>query len=130
MVADGRDTQVAVLYDQDCGVCTRTARAISRLDARRKRLRLVPFDAAQREGLARSLAPEEFLRSFHAVSGDRVVSGAEAIPVVLERLPFGSVPARLIRRSGALQRMVARGYGWVSKNRWRFGTCKCDRGGA
>ena len=88
---------------------------------------MVTFEEAQRAGLARELPPEEFLGLFHAVMPSRIVSGAEAIPVVLERLPLGSVPARLIRRSHALQWMVAHAYGWVSRNRWRFGSCRCER---
>lgn len=112
-----------VLYDPDCGLCTATARILRRLD-RRGSLELVPFDAAERRGLARELPPERFYGSFHAIVGGRTVSGAEAIPHVMERLPLGRRPAHLIRRSAFLRAVVARAYDWVSRHRGATG-CNC-----
>lgn len=115
--------RMPVLFDQDCGLCSGIARLLRRLDGR-DALELVPFDEAERRGLARDLSPEEFYGSFHVVVADQVVSGPEAIPHVMERLPLGRGPARLLRRSAFLQTVVARGYGWVARRRHLSG-CRC-----
>lgn len=113
-----------VLYDQDCGLCTRTARLLRRLD-RRGRLQLVPFEEARRRGLASELSPDEFHASFHAVLPEGVLSGARAIPAVLDRLPGGAPVASGIRRSPFLQRVTERTYEFVARNRRRWSGCTC-----
>lgn len=115
--------RLPVLYDPDCGLCSATARMLRRLDGA-GRLELVPFDEAERRGLGAELPRDRFYGSFHAVAGGDTVSGADAIPLVLERLPLGRGPARLIRRSAFLEGVVARAYDWVSRHRHATG-CRC-----
>lgn len=83
------------------------------------------FEEAKRTGLAIPLSDAELHANFHVVDGRRVLSGAAAIPVVLERLPLGSVPARWIRTSPFLGGLVARTYRWINRNRYRFGGLGC-----
>lgn len=124
MASEPRPTPV--VFDDDCGLCRATARILGRLD-RRGRLELVPFSEARRRGLAKDLKDEEFEAAFHAIVGDRTVSGSEAIPVLLERLPLGSLPARAIRTSRPLRAVVRSGYEWVARNRHRLGrVCRCE----
>src|SRR5687768_4634757 len=88
---------VPVLFDGDCGLCQRTADLLRRWD-HEKRLEIIPFAEARRRGLGTDLSEEEFESSFHAISEGRTLSGLEAIPVVLEQLWWGRVPAAAIRR--------------------------------
>jgi predicted DCC family thiol-disulfide oxidoreductase YuxK len=119
------DVQMPVLFDQDCGICTKFARLLGAID-RKGRLELVPFHEARKRGLAKDLSEEEFEESFHAIDDGKTLSGPQAIPAVLERLPLGWVPARAIRNAPALQFVVDRMYHVVARNRHRFSkTCKC-----
>lgn len=111
-----------VLYDPDCGLCSATARMLRRLDGRGA-LDLVPFDQAERRGLGQDVSRERFHASFHAVADGATKSGAEAIPYVLERLPGGRAPARVIRASPFLQGVVAGAYDWIARHRGVTG-CK------
>ena len=118
-------SQMPVLFDQDCGICTKVARILGNLD-RNRRLELVPFHEARRRGLAKELSDEEFGSSFHAIRDGKTLSGPDAIPAVLERLPLGTFPARAIRRAPPLRFLVDRAYHLVARNRHRFSkTCKC-----
>lgn len=119
------DAPMPVVFDQDCGLCQAVARILRRLD-RGRRLELVPFIDARKRGLASELSDQEFQSAFHAIDDGKTVSGPEAIPVVLERLPLGQLPARAIRRVRALRTLVDLAYRFVARNRHRFsGTCKC-----
>lgn len=119
------NAQMPVLFDQDCGICSKVAHMLGTLD-RKGRLELVPFREARKRGLANELTDEEFEGSFHAISEGKTLSGPEAIPAVLERLPLGSIPARAIRRAPPLRFLVDRAYYLVARNRHRFSkTCKC-----
>ncbi len=86
---------LTVLYDADCGVCTHTARALSRLDTRR-RLRLVALQRASNPDLPPRGDLEEAL---HARDGDGTwFVGAAAAVEVARRIPLLwpiSVVARL-----------------------------------
>jgi predicted DCC family thiol-disulfide oxidoreductase YuxK len=96
-----------VLFDGDCGICTASARVLGRLD-RRGRLDLVPFHEARRRGYATELSDEEFEAAFHVVVEGRTVSGAAALPFLLDRIGGGRVPARLLRSSPFLRRIADR----------------------
>lgn len=119
------NAQMPILFDQDCGLCEATARMLQRLD-RGHRLELVPFVEARKRGLAKELTDEEFEGSFHAIADGKTLSGPEAIPAVLERLPLGSFPARMIRGAAPLRFVVDKAYHLLARNRHRISkTCKC-----
>lgn len=109
-----------VLYDQDCGICSFTARVLARWD-RRGRLEVVRFIDAERRGLGTELSRDAFYASMHVVLNARTISGADGIPHILERLPGGAAPARFIRSSEFLEHLVARLYAWTVRNRHRLG---------
>lgn len=79
----------SLVYDSDCGPCTRFRRAVELLDAR-KRMRCVPLEEADRRGMLDSLSPLRRRRSFHLVSPSGVVwSGAQALAPLSALLPGG-----------------------------------------
>ena len=59
-------TELTVLYDGDCGICTHTARLLARIDSRR-RLRLVSLQVAALPGMP---AHDELMGALHAVDSD------------------------------------------------------------
>ena len=105
--------RLLVLYDADCGVCTRTAGWLRRLD-RRGRLELVPLQAV---GTAAADAPPDatLREALHVRAADgRWSSGGAAMLEILARLPAGTPIARfgrlplVCRGVDAAYRVVAR----------------------
>ena len=77
-------SQLTVLYDADCGLCTQTVRVLARLDTRR-RLRPVSLQASALPGLP---PREELLRALHAVdSKGKMFVGAGAAVEIARRVP-------------------------------------------
>lgn len=103
-----------VLYDSDCGFCIWLLAGLLRWD-RDARLRPVPLEGADAEGLLADLGPAERIASWHLVDpGGGRRSGGAAIAPLLRLLPGGGLPARVFARfPGA----TARGYRWVAENR-------------
>ena len=82
----GRHTMV---YDSDCGICTRFKNVISFLDAH-QRLAFAPLLTADKDGLLDSVPAHRRHRSFHLVNpSGRVYSGADALPILVGLLPAG-----------------------------------------
>ena len=78
-------SQLTVLYDADCGICTHTARVLARVDKRRG-LRLVALQTATIPGLP---PREELVRSLHAVDSEgRWFVGAAAAVEAARRVPL------------------------------------------
>jgi predicted DCC family thiol-disulfide oxidoreductase YuxK len=99
-----------VLYDEDCRLCRATA---GMLERRGVTVAGIGSDSGAR--WLRDLDPRARYAEFHAV--DRVGrrrSGGDAVPLVLEALPYGRLPASMARR---LPRLTALGYELISRNR-------------
>jgi predicted DCC family thiol-disulfide oxidoreductase YuxK len=85
-----------LLYDADCGPCTRFKNSVKFLDASR-RIESIPLTEGDRKGLLERVPPSLRHRSFHLVSPDgAVLSGAKALPQLLALLPAGRIASRLI----------------------------------
>ena len=111
--------RVTVLYDDDCGFCRWSADAIRRWDSR-GRLAFASIQGERGNELLRSVPVELRLASMHAVSPDgRVWSGGDAVRVILDVVPGGSVLAKMAATfpdtTDALYRLAAR-------NRERLGS--------
>ena len=106
-------TQLTVLYDGDCGVCTHTARALTRLDTRH-RLRLISLQTAALPDMPPS---DELMDALHAVDGEgRWFAGAAAAVEVTRYVPlFG--PISLIARLPLAMPIFGVLYGVVANNR-------------
>lgn len=112
-----------LLYDADCGFCTRTASYLPRLRLTAERA------ALQEVGLgALGVDAERAVREMPYVCPDgRVLYGHEAWAAALGT---GPLPMRLLGRllgSRLLRPVAARSYRWVSENRYRLpgGTAAC-----
>lgn len=81
---------VVLYYDGDCGMCQRFRNLVLRLDTRH-RVATMSLQSAHEQGRLAALTEERFWSQFHLeLPGGTVVSGADALEPLLERLP----PAR------------------------------------
>jgi predicted DCC family thiol-disulfide oxidoreductase YuxK len=100
-----------VLYDEHCGFCRWTSERLLRWD-RRGRLRFVAIGSSEGRKVLSGMDDAARDASMHASDGKGVVSGGDAIPMILEELPGGRPLAKLAaaspRLTGAAYRMVAR----------------------
>ena len=111
-------TPLTVLYDADCGFCNRIALVLRRLD-RRRRLRLVPLQAAASR-VAGAPGQEELLASMHVVdAGGRWAAGGEALLWIADRVPVLR-PLALVGRLPLLRLLVQPAYDLVGANRHRL----------
>jgi predicted DCC family thiol-disulfide oxidoreductase YuxK len=109
-----------VLYDADCGLCSRTAQALRLLDSRR-RLRVIPLQTAEAELGAAAPSLDAMRASLHAgVPGDGWSTGGEAtlriaraIPVLWSLAFAGSLPI--------LNRLVEPTYRLLASHRDQIG---------
>jgi predicted DCC family thiol-disulfide oxidoreductase YuxK len=108
----------AILYDADCGFCTRMLDRIMRRD-RRGRLRAVPIQAEEGQRLLCKMPAARRLDSWHLVLPDgEVVSGGAAGPPLLRLLPGGALPAALLATFPAVTEV---GYRWIANHREQLG---------
>ncbi len=85
-----------LVYDGDCGPCTKFKRAIDFLDTYRK-LDYLSLVEADEKGVLDSVPPNLWHRSFHLVSPEgMVLSGAKALPGLIGLLPTGRPISRLM----------------------------------
>jgi len=121
-----------VLYDADCGLCSRTAQALRALDGR-GRLRLLPLQLADAE-LGADAPPITAMReTLHAgvpgrgwsTGGEAAMRIARAIPLLRSLAVVGSLPI--------VNRLVEPGYVLLASNRDRIGRIlgaeRCKFGG-
>jgi predicted DCC family thiol-disulfide oxidoreductase YuxK len=108
------DDRLLVLYDADCGICTRTASILRRVD-RGRRLRLVPL---QRPPDVPDLPPEaELAEAMHVRDGTgRWFLGGEAVIRIAAELPLLRPIAWAARLPGVPNVMDV-GYRLVARNR-------------
>jgi predicted DCC family thiol-disulfide oxidoreductase YuxK len=105
-----------LIYDGDCGFCTRSARLIERLPVR---VRLVPWQEADLATL-RTTEARARQEVIWVDPARRVFGGAAAIAEVFKHCRF---PWPLLGRamSAPLMRILAdRTYRWVADNRYRL----------
>jgi predicted DCC family thiol-disulfide oxidoreductase YuxK len=113
-----RSPDHAILYDSDCGFCTRTLDRIMRWD-RRGRLRAVPIQTDEGDRLLEQIPPERRLDSWHLAPAEgRVLSAGAAGPPLLRLLPGGRLPAALL---ALLPAVTDAGYRWVAAHREQLG---------
>lgn len=109
---------VVVLYDGDCRFCRAAVATLAAWD-RAGRLAVVPFRDPLGAALAAGVPEGQRFGSLHARGPDgRVVSGPDALALMLGRLPGG----RALRAAGA-----HRLYWPVARRRGRFGRLVPDR---
>jgi len=108
-------SRCVLVYDADCGPCSRFKRAIDFFDARR-RLDFASIDSAEVSGMLDQIPASYRRTSFHLVrTGARIESGAEAIPSLVAILPAGAVVSRAIRSIPCGARAVSFVYSTASR---------------
>ena len=83
-----------LLYDNDCGICTKSARFMSKLFS----IEIVPMN--DRSMLVRgidAIGESDYWRSFHVVTGDHWTTEDKAIIKLFRILPLGSFIHRVIQ---------------------------------
>ncbi|HZY69514.1 MAG TPA: DUF393 domain-containing protein [Thermoplasmata archaeon] len=89
---------LVLAYDADCGSCTRFKEFVDLLDLRNQ-IDFVSLIEADDLGLLDRIPIAERHASFHLVVGDdQILSGAAAIPRLLEALPGGAPFSKLVSR--------------------------------
>jgi predicted DCC family thiol-disulfide oxidoreductase YuxK len=102
---------LTLLYDEDCGFCTRIAAWV----ARRPGIGAEPIGSAAGSVFLRDLTPEQRYAAFHVVDTQgRRSSGGAAVPVLLDELPAGVLLATACRWFPALTERV---YQLIARNR-------------
>ncbi len=95
-----------LVYDKDCGSCSRFKRIVNLLDGR-KRLDYLSLTEADEYGLLDPVPRSRRHRSFHLVyPGGRVISGSAAVPELISLLPSGRVASFLIRQAPGGRKIV------------------------
>ena len=109
-----------LIYDGDCGMCTRWMERVRRWD-RGGRIEVLPLQSPDVVQRFPSLARTALMEAMHFVEPDgRVSRGAGAAERMLGVLPLGWGIGWLFHLP--LARPVAdRIYGWVARNRTRLG---------
>jgi predicted DCC family thiol-disulfide oxidoreductase YuxK len=102
-------------YDADCGPCTRFKQVVQFLDSYGK----FDFESlieADEEGFLDAISKSMRHSSFHIVSPNGIVlSGAQAIPTLIEQLPFGRPISRFVTSVPAGVKAIEFIYGVFSR---------------
>lgn len=86
-----------MVYDANCGPCSKFKRAVDWFD-KYNRLKYLSLEDADEDGVFDSLPVQKRHTSFHLVSPNGAVrSGSEAIPDLISLLPSGSVLSFVVR---------------------------------
>ncbi len=85
-----------LVYDADCGPCTRFKNAIDFLDPSRK-ITFRSFGEADETGLLDRIPSDQRRRSFHVVTPDGTIySASDGLAKAIELLPAGKVVSKAI----------------------------------
>lgn len=121
-------TRPVLVFDGDCGMCTRSARLVER----RFRRRPEDFDVAPSQALdlpALGLTEGECLEALQWVEpSGRRASGHAAVAAMLRRSWVWWRPLGLVLVAPGVSRLAAVAYRWVARNRHVFpgGTPACQ----
>ena len=116
-----------LVYDSDCGPCTRFRDVVGFLDAQNV-MGYLGLDEAERAGILDRIPPSRRHRSFHLVTdGGDAWSGAEALAPLAALLPGGAPLSFILSRSPRASSCAAFVYGVFSRLH-DAGSCAYERG--
>jgi predicted DCC family thiol-disulfide oxidoreductase YuxK len=117
-MASAHGTDVVILYDEDCGFCRWSMTKILAWD-RRGRIRPVPLQAPESDGLLGGMDAGRRMASWHLIAPDgRIHSAGAAVAPLLRLLPGGGPLARL---AAAFPAATERLYRLIARNRGLLG---------
>jgi predicted DCC family thiol-disulfide oxidoreductase YuxK len=135
---DSRPKQKVVaflLYDDECGPCTRFKNVVVRLDIKHK-LIPIPLESNLAYELVRSEETrEEMMQAFHIVYStasqivdgeqqDRIFRAGDALIQLIRLLPLGSIAYWVIARFSPLRKLIQWLYPYMAKLRAISVSCK------
>jgi predicted DCC family thiol-disulfide oxidoreductase YuxK len=131
MAHERQEKQLTVIYDGHCGVCTRLANRVARLDTHGV-LEIVPSQAAGVRERFPWISANAYDESLQVVrtSDNRTWEGAAAVEEVVRTLRAGWVVSWLFRIPFA-RRIAERGYRWFADHRGELGCgdhCQVHKG--
>jgi predicted DCC family thiol-disulfide oxidoreductase YuxK len=110
--------RVALLYDDDCGLCRWILGIILRWD-RAHRLHAVALSSAYVKKLLSNMTEDERMGSWHLLGPTgEVTSAGAAIAPLMRLLPFGVLFAIVVE---TFPRATAHAYDWVARHRHTIG---------
>jgi predicted DCC family thiol-disulfide oxidoreductase YuxK len=110
--------ELIVLYDGDCGFCAVLTALLLRWD-RANRLGPASIQSARGGELLKDVPPGDRLKSWHLIDASGTLhSGGDAVPVVLDALPWGAPLARVARR---FPNLTSRAYERIADHRILLG---------
>jgi predicted DCC family thiol-disulfide oxidoreductase YuxK len=109
-----------MFYDGDCRLCTLTARLVLAVDTG-KRVRSATIDSPEADRYLSRLSKKKRYGAFHLYRDGRVLSGADAIPSLLELLPPISPAGRWLGRSERARSVTERLYEGITRRRAAIG---------
>jgi predicted DCC family thiol-disulfide oxidoreductase YuxK len=112
-----------ILFDGDCGFCRWSLSKILAWD-RNRRLRPVPLQDPEADGLLSTIDPSGKMASWHLIANGRVYSGGAAVSHLASLLPAGAPIAFL---ASTFPRTTDRAYRWVARHRQRLGRIVGER---
>jgi predicted DCC family thiol-disulfide oxidoreductase YuxK len=108
--------QLAVIYDGNCGICTRAVRMLERWD-RRNHFEIIPYQDPSVPHRFGWITPEQFREAMQLVDHNQQTwAGAAAIERILDDLPAGWLFGWFWRLP-----LANRLYRWFARHRYRFG---------
>ncbi|MEO7145882.1 MAG: DUF393 domain-containing protein [Bryobacteraceae bacterium] len=129
--------QALVIYDGDCGICTRSKNVAVQLDFLHT-MRWIPLQSA--EAGEQGIAPEDLERALYLVHGGHQAAGFAAFKRIFARLPLfwllvalavwitpWSALAVVLLFSPLSNPVGNRVYEWVARNRYRLAGSTCKR---
>ena len=109
---------ITVIFDGECGVCTRTIRKLGEWD-RRKALTFRPCQSVPLDGV-NGVTPAQCLRSVWAIAADGTIAeGSDAAALILTGLVNNRWPYR-IARLPVVRQLLQIGYRFIADNRRRL----------
>jgi predicted DCC family thiol-disulfide oxidoreductase YuxK len=121
--AKGRHARGWLFYDAECGFCTKLARLVAPILAKRG-FALAPLQDSRVAGLL-GLSPSELLREIQLVSENGQQCGGADATVALAREIWWAAPLVWFSKLPGAMRVLRGGYGWVAAHRKCAGT-KCS----
>jgi len=118
-VAQGSVGRLQVLYDADCGFCSRSAGLLRRLD-RAGRLELIPLKSAAAAALPGAPPDDRLLERMHVrdASGHWSIGGAGWLRIADAVPALG--PLAFLARLPVVHRFVGPAYALIARNRHRI----------